>query len=31
MLYEIADANNELIIAGKKTQLPWWAALGTED
>ena len=31
MMYEIADANNELIIAGKKTQLPWWAALGTED
>jgi hypothetical protein len=31
MMYEIADADRTVIIAGNKSQLPWWAVLGSDD
>jgi hypothetical protein len=31
MMYEIADADRTVIIAGEKSQLPWWAVLGSDD
>ena len=31
MMFEIADSDNRVLVAGKKSQLPWWAALGSED
>ncbi len=31
MMFEIADADRKVIIAGKKPPLPWWAALGGQD
>lgn len=30
MMFEIASSNRKMIVAGKKTPLPWWAALGEE-
>ena len=31
MMFEIADSDTRVLVAGKKSQLPWWAALGSED
>ncbi len=30
-MFEIADSDTRVLVAGKKSQLPWWAALGSED